>query len=246
MIQRELYHPKCSRKVSGLSRNGPQEREPLRDNTNSYADQYLFHSAKSSEKFLIPEMRKWKYLNKISGVWLRSTELSHFTSVSEVESATSPAWLPKANSSRYSQLIIHPCFVRCIILNFRDCIAGVDRRVGGLIFIIVASWWLYHVQCLQANEYIHYFVVLSIGLNTEVSFLLLISFKKLIKPIFKQELKHILPMASVVLLKSCQSANRVQVNQLFLSTTYNSCYYSYQRSWHTNEANGSFPIVLSP
>ena len=26
----------------------------------------------------------------------------------------------------------------------------------------------------------------------------------------------------------------------------NSCYYSYQRSWHTNEANGSFPIVLTP
>ena len=26
----------------------------------------------------------------------------------------------------------------------------------------------------------------------------------------------------------------------------NSCYYSYQRSKHTNEANGSFPIVLTP
>ena len=26
----------------------------------------------------------------------------------------------------------------------------------------------------------------------------------------------------------------------------NSCYYSYQRSWHINEANGSFPIVLTP
>ena len=26
----------------------------------------------------------------------------------------------------------------------------------------------------------------------------------------------------------------------------NSCYYSYQRSWHTNETNGSLPIVLTP
>ena len=31
-----------------------------------------------------------------------------------------------------------------------------------------------------------------------------------------------------------------------LERVVNSCYYSYQRSWHTNEANGSFPIVLTP
>ena len=60
---------------------------------------------------------------------------------------------------------------------------------------------------------IHYFVILSLGLNTEVSFLWLLSFKKIIKPIFKEELKHILPMVSVVPLKSCESANRVQIDQ---------------------------------
>ena len=31
-----------------------------------------------------------------------------------------------------------------------------------------------------------------------------------------------------------------------LSGEINICYYSYKRSWHTNEAHGSFPIVLTP
>ena len=35
-----------------------------------------------------------------------------------------------------------------------------------------------------------------------------------------------------------------QISALILAS--NSCYYSYQRSWRTNEANGSFPIVLTP
>ena len=31
-----------------------------------------------------------------------------------------------------------------------------------------------------------------------------------------------------------------------ISNGLNSCYYSYQRFWHTNEANGSLPMVLTP
>ena len=36
------------------------------------------------------------------------------------------------------------------------------------------------------------------------------------------------------------------LSQRFGHTHSISCYYSYQRSWHINEANGSFPIVFSP
>ena len=44
--------------------------------------------------------------------------------------------------------------------------------------------------------------------------------------------------------RKCKQYPWNQNSALILAS--NSCYYSYQRSWHTNEANGSFPIVLTP
>ena len=46
----------------------------------------------------------------------------------------------------------------------------------------------------------------------------------------------------LVLVSSCN----LFLTQLQWMTNNNTCYSRYQRFWHTNEANGSFPFVLTP
>ena len=96
---------------------------------------------------------------------------------------------------------------------------------------------------MSSREQIHTFFKLSLGLKCQLQVFLLIEVLKIVCGVCILMLK---PSRDKYALKVKSFVRATQSIGIYSRYTSNSCYYSYQRSCHANEANGSFPIVLTP